>query len=234
MTKIGWVNVPGYKPESWNLWHGCTKKSPGCQNCWAELVAKNRLKTVKKYNGEIRMFPYRTWDPLYWKKPRMVFVNSMSDLFHENVPFEIIEDIFEIMYKAKKHIFQILTKRPERMLEYLKWQSNIADGYLIGSNVWLGVSVESPEYLHRIETLLEIPAAVRFVSFEPLLSDMGDLGEYLIDFTDDNFGREIIYNLLDWIICGCESGPRRRPCKLEWVYSIVEQCQNADVPVFVK
>jgi len=215
-TKIEWAQNPdGTRGETWNLWHGCGKISPGCKYCYAERFAK-RLGTCDKYDGTIKYFFERIDQPLHWKKPRMIFVNSMSDLFHENVSFEATATIISTMSATPQHIYQILTKRPELALRYT-----------FPSNVWLGVSVESPEYLHRIETLLKIPAAVRFVSFEPLLEDVGNLDKYLLD----NYGNR---ELLSWIICGCESGPRRRPCKLEWVRNIVEQCQNAGVPVFVK
>jgi len=254
-TKIEWTD------KSWNLWHGCSKVSPGCKNCYAEPIAKNRLGTVKKYDGTIKYFLERLDQPLHWKKPRMVFVNSMSDTFHENVPFEYIEKIWDVIFDCSfkgdafsspyHNIFQILTKRPERALEFSKWMQK-KTRCIDYNNLWLGVSVESPKYLHRIETLLQIPAAVRFVSLEPLLEE--------IELKDDVnlrlwLGEERIANCegcksspvnglpycpgheaggIDWIIIGCESGLRRRPCKLEWVYNIVEQCKEAGVPVFVK
>jgi len=228
MSKIEWVQNPdGTRGETWNLWHGCTKISPGCKHCYAERFAK-RLGSCKKYDGTIKYFPERNNQPLHWKKPRMIFVNSMSDLFHESLSFETIftiSAIISIMSATPRHVYQILTKRPEQALFYN-----------FPSNVWLGVSVESLEYLPRIETLLKIPTTVRFVSFEPLLSDVGDISEYLpheirLAFPDYERSR---LDGIDWVIVGCESGPNRRPCKLEWVRNIVAQCKNAHVPVFVK
>ncbi len=187
--------------------------------------------------------------PLHWKKPRMIFVCSMGDLFHESVPFEWIDDVMAIIAACPHHVFQVLTKRPEKMLKYFTTEQDglcaedrvecmlMDGGYPKWTwplpNLWLGVTAENQETSDkRIPILLDIPAAVRFVSVEPMLEGV-DLSEYM--------GRQYgicdtvyPYSYLDWVIVGCESGPKRRTCRLEWVQSIVDQCKDANVPCFVK
>jgi len=217
MTKIEWTD------ESWNLWHGCTKVSPGCKNCYAERFAK-RLGTVKKYDGRISYFPHRIEDPLHWKKPRMVFVQSMGDLFHEAISSETIAKIWDVMFDCPQHIFQVLTKRPLQVLSFEAYMRS-THRRMDYDNLFFGVSVESPEYLHRIETLLQIPAAVRFVSFEPLLKP----------FTSRQLHLALKDNI-SWVIIGCESGPKRRECEygLRGFEIIVNVCKQLNIPVFVK
>lgn len=227
MTKIEWTDV------TWNPVTGCSKVSEGCRNCYAERMSHRFGWTEKPWNDQytvenVKLHPERLEQPLKWKKPRMVFVNSMSDLFHEEVPFEFISKVFHTMWLADEHIFQILTKRPKRMLEYF---SRLGANPLPLPNVWVGVSVENQEAANeRIPLLLETPAAVRFLSCEPLLGPV-DLSMFLenrIDVTDE------VLPLIDWIIVGGESGPNARTMHPDWVRSLRDQCQEAGVAFFFK
>jgi protein gp37 len=253
-TKIAWTD------ETWNFLGGCTPVSTGCANCAAARSAEECTKHWgnKKYEGltkngkwtgEIRFFPDELEKPLHWKKPRMIFPAFMSDLFHKDVPFEFIDKVMAVMALCPQHKFQVLTKRADRMLKYYKeiplHAENIAKAamsYLFEdadfiydslietfknykskplNNLYKGVSVENQKAAdERIPLLLQIPAAKRFISFEPLLENL--------KFDISNL------KSLNWIIIGCESGPKRRPCKIEWVRSLVEQAKSAGVKVFVK
>jgi len=199
---------------TWNPITGCNKISDGCLNCYAERLAK-RLKAMglEKYkNGfKLSIHPETLEEPLKWKKKQMIFVCSMSDIFHKDVPDEFIIQIFEVMNKAHWHIFQVLTKRAERIpkiMDKVKWTPNI----------WLGTTIESPKYLYRIDYLKQAPAKVKFLSLEPLLADIPNLP---LDY-------------IDWVIVGGESGPGARPMKKEWVINIKKQCEKAGVPFFFK
>ncbi|MEB8474567.1 phage Gp37/Gp68 family protein [Acidithiobacillus ferriphilus] len=239
-TGIAWTNA------TWNPITGCTKVSQGCKNCyaereWARLSANPK---ATAYYGraftDIRCHPDRlTEGPIRWRKPRMIFVNSMSDLFHEKVPFEFIDEVFEVINCSPMHTFQILTKRPERMLEYFQ-RSEIAWAVEEGplDNVWLGVSVEDQATAdERIPLLLQTPAAVRWVSAEPLLGPI-DLEEVPVGM----FGPLRPYGgsvpdtpRLDWVVCGGESGgPKARPTHPDWAEDLKSQCEEADVPYFFK
>lgn len=199
---------------TWNPVTGCTKISPGCKNCYAERMAL-RLQAMGQQNYRNgfkvtlheRMLPL----PLTWKKPRMIFVNSMSDLFHQDVPIEFIESAFDIMKKASWHTFQVLTKRSDRLKEI----DEIID---IPKNVWLGVSVECEDYLHRIDNLRSINAKIKFLSLEPLIGPLSELN----------------LRNIDWVIVGGESGPGARPMRREWVCEIRDTCINSQVPFFFK
>jgi len=263
MSKIEWTN------QTWNPIIGCSKVSPGCKNCYAETMA-NRLSSIAlikqtdefenfdisglgayamvvkdgKWNGTTRMVPNALKKPLKRKKPTMYFVCSMSDIFHETVPFEWIYEVFDVMALTPQHTYQVLTKRPKRMLEYFKHlgqrikeagfdsiptQSNDPLNYYDAlPNLWLGVTAENQEQANkRIPILLQIPAKVRFVSAEPLLS--------AVDLTNFISTQVTHYeNQLDWVIVGAESGPKRRECKTEWVENIVNQCELTGTSVFVK
>ncbi len=199
---------------TWNPTTGCTKISLGCKNCYAERLAL-RLQAMgnPKYANGFRLTLHEdALDiPLRWKKPRLIFVNSMSDLFHEDIPPDFIRRVFETMQKAHWHIFQVLTKRAERLAELapqLPWPPN----------VWMGVTVEEQRYTYRIDLLRTVPAAVRFLSLEPLLGPLPNL------------------NLkgIHWVIVGGESGPGARPMRPEWATDIRDQCLAADVPFFFK
>jgi len=207
-SKIEWTE------STWNPVTGCTKISAGCKNCYAERMAKRlcAMGQANYANGfELTMHPHVLEHPLKWKKPQVIFVNSMSDLFHEDVPLDFIRQIFDVMTRASWHTFQVLTKRSERLAELaplLNWPDN----------VWMGVTVENADCAYRIDDLREVPSAVRFLSMEPLLSAVEDINL-------DN---------IDWVIVGGESGPGSRPIELDWVRNIRMQCQNADVPFFFK
>ncbi len=200
--------------STWNPVTGCTKISPGCKHCYAERMAI-RLRAMGQPNYErgfkVSLQEHMLELPLTWRKPQTVFVNSMSDLFHKEVPDAFIRRVFDVMSRASWHRFQILTKRAERMETLggnLEWPDN----------VWAGVSVESRDYLQRIDHLRCVPAPVRFISFEPLLKSLGE-----IDLT-----------AIDWVIVGGESGPGARPMEESWVVEIREQCLAAGVPFFFK
>lgn len=208
-TSIEWTE------QTWNPATGCTKVSPGCEHCYAEVMA-NRLKAigVKGYeNGfKLTLQPHRLQEPLQRKKPTAYFVNSMSDMFHENIPASYIKSIFDVIEKSPWHTYQILTKRAECMADIMK---NI----IIPPNAWMGVTVENIKHgLPRIDLLRKIKANVRFLSIEPLLEDLGNI------------------NLagIHWAIVGGESGPKARPMKAEWVNSIKVQCKEFHVPFFFK
>ncbi|MHB8059385.1 MAG: DUF5131 family protein [Gaiellaceae bacterium] len=201
--------------STWNPITGCTKASPGCAHCYAERIAE-RWRGVPGHPYEqgfdLRFWPDRLEAPLRWKRPRLIFVNSMSDLFHEAVPFSFIEEIFDVVSRANWHVFQVLTKRHERLAElapHLNWPENL----------WMGVSIENDRWANRADCLREVSdAAVRFVSAEPLLGPLDNL-----DLTG-----------LDWLIAGGESGPRCRPVSEEWLVKLRDRCVAAAVPFFFK
>ena len=193
---------------------GCTKISPGCKHCYAQRMA-NRLQAMGQANYrngfKVTLQPHMLELPLKWKKPRRIFVNSMSDLFHPAVPDDFILQVFNIMRQAHWHQFQVLTKRSERIFDLdkkLAWQKNI----------WMGVSVENEKYKYRIDDLRKTHAYIKFLSLEPLLGPMRGL-----DFLD-----------IDWVIVGGESGPGARPMSPEWVMQIRDQCRDAGVAFFFK
>jgi protein gp37 len=198
---------------TWNPVTGCTQISPGCAHCYAKTFAE-RFRGVPGHPYEqgfaLTLRPERIDQPLLWKKPRLIFVNSMSDLFHEDVPTEFIGRVFDVMKEASQHTFQLLTKRSERLAELaplLPWPDNL----------WMGVSVENQRWTSRMDDLRRVPAAIRFLSCEPLL------GPLKLDLED-----------IHWVIVGGESGHRARPMDPEWARSIRTQCQDANVPFFFK
>ncbi len=202
-TGIEWTD------KTWNPTTGCNKVSPGCKNCYAETITK-RFKGNFPNGFSFTLHPARLNEPLKWKKPSRVFVNSMSDLFHEQMPISFLMEVFNIMERAPQHVFQILTKRQERLVELaplLPWPDN----------VWIGVSVENQKYVHRADYLRQVPASVRFLSCEPLLGPL-----------------ELNLEGIHWVITGGESGLKHRPIKEEWVVSIRDQCQKANVAFFHK
>lgn len=207
-TRIEWTD------SSWNPVTGCTKVSPGCKHCYAERMA-TRLRAMgqRAYrNGfQVTLHPELLRAPLRWRRPRTIFVNSMSDLFHESIPFSFLEQVFAVMEEASWHSFQILTKRSR----YLR---DVAPALRWPRNVWMGVSVESNEYSTRIDDLRTVPAAVRFLSLEPLLGPIPELGLHGID----------------WVIVGGESGPGARPMQPEWVREIRDRCLAAGCAFFFK
>jgi len=217
-TTIEWCD------EVWNPVTGCQKVSAGCKNCYAERIA-SRFWGARKFT-DVMIHPERLDDPLHWKKPRRVFVNSMSDLFHPAVPDEFIDRVGQTISRCKvPHMFIVLTKRSGRMREYFTDRGNFA------KNVFLGVSVEDNNQLWRVVDLLQTPAAVRFVSVEPMLGPV-DLGNFLCK--DYSEGRLTLGRYLDWVIAGCESGPGARPFEMDWARDLRDQCVSANVPFFFK
>lgn len=207
-SRIEWTE------STWNPLTGCTKISPGCKHCYAERMSK-RLKAMGQpnyVNGfKLTMHEHVLEKPLEWKTPQVIFVNSMSDLFHKDVPLEFVQRTFDVMKRAHWHHFQVLTKRSERLLElspHLEWAENI----------WMGVSVENADYTFRIDELRKTSAKIKFLSVEPLLGPLPKL------------------NLkgIDWVIVGGESGPGARPLEKDWVTDVRDQCTKAIVPFFFK
>lgn len=222
-TAIEWSDA------AWNPLAGCSRVSAGCTRCYAERFAHRlaamgqekyrgltrRVGNEVRWTGEVRLVEEALALPLRWRRPRRIFVNSMSDLFHEKVPDEWIWQVYGVMSAARQHTFQVLTKRPERMRRVV---TEITGAKIPCPNVWLGVSVEDPAALWRLDALRETPAEVRFASFEPLLEDLGRL------------------NLagIGWAIFGGESGPGARWCFLEWIRRGVAECRRQGVAPFVK
>lgn len=227
-SKIEWTE------SVWNPVVGCSKVSQGCKHCYAERMAKRLVAMSKaakergddpgraanyekvltrqgRWNGEIFLDRDALRDPYTWRSPRVVFVNSMSDLFHENVPLDFIQDMYAVMNDCGKHTFQVLTKRPERA-------AAIAADLTWTPNIWIGTSVENEDVLERIDQLRQVGAHVRFLSCEPLLGPLPNL-----DLTG-----------IDWVILGGESGPGARPMKQEWVRDLQRRCSDATVPFFFK
>ena len=207
-SKIEWTE------STWNPVTGCTKISPGCINCYAERIAL-RLKAMGQPNYicgfEVALHKQMLEAPMNWKKPQNIFVNSMGDLFHQNVPLSFIIEVFKVMQRASWHRFQILTKRSSRLAELspeLRWTPNI----------WMGVTVENADYMYRIKHLLATNAQIKFLSLEPLLGPL----------------HNIPLSGIDWVIVGGESGPRARPVKKEWITDIRDQCNDTSVPFFFK
>jgi len=207
-TNIEWSQV------SWNPATGCSKVSPGCAHCYAETFAE-RWRGIPGHPYEqgfdLKLWPARLEQPLKWARPRVVFVNSMSDLFHEDIPDDFIAQVFDVMSRAHWHTFQVLTKREERLAElapHLPWPGN----------VWMGVTVENRRFVHRADVLRDVPAAVRFVSAEPLLGPLEGL-----DLTG-----------LDWLIAGGESGHRARRMRLAWARDLRDRCVEEQVAFFFK
>ena len=212
-SRIEWTDA------TWNPIRGCTKISPGCAHCYAETFAE-RFRGVPGHPYEqgfdLRLVPAKLVDPLRWRTPKMVFVNSMSDLFHQDVPEQYIKEVVRIMRLADWHTYQVLTKRSSRMCELLR--TSLCDA-LNAPHIWWGVSVENRhDGLPRVAELREAPVATRFLSVEPLLEDLGP-------FDLDG---------IHWVIVGGESGPGARPLDKDWVISIRDQCQRAGVPFFFK
>jgi protein gp37 len=199
---------------TWNPVTGCSEVSPGCAHCYAKVFAE-RWRGVPGHPYEqgfdLRLWPERVELPLQWRKPKTIFVNSMSDLFHEDIPLSFVEEIFETMSAAHWHTFQILTKRHERLVE-------LAGHFDWPPNVWMGTTIENRRFVHRAEALREVPAAVRFISAEPLLGPLEGL-----DLTG-----------IDWLIAGGESGPRHRRIDVAWVRALRTQCEAAGVAFFFK
>lgn len=199
---------------SWNPSTGCSEVSPGCAHCYAKTFAE-RWRGVEGHPYEqgfdLKLWHDRVGLPLTWKRPKLIFVNSMSDLFHEAIPFDFIASVFRTMVAADHHVFQVLTKRHERLAE-------LAPDLLWPANVWMGVTIENRRFVDRADFLRKVPAAVRFISAEPLLGPLDGL-----DLHD-----------IDWLIAGGESGPRHRRCDPEWIRALRDRCVAEDVAFFMK
>lgn len=249
-TKIEWTDTV------WNPVTGCTKISEGCRNCYAERMSK-RLAGRCGYPivdpFKVTLHPDRLDEPLKWKKPRRIFVNSMSDLFHDDVPFEFIRAVWARMATIRQHTYMVLTKRPKRMLEFFEWMDK-QDWKVetLREHIWLGVSIENQETAsERIPSLLYAPVTVRFISMEPLLGavDLTSLWGVCPECSSweiyeprgdtrycDDCGADVPTPKIgiDWVICGGESGPGSRPMHPDWIRSLRDQCQTAEVPFFFK
>ena len=204
--------------STWNPVTGCTKVSRGCDNCYAERFAE-RFRGVAGHPFEVgfdlTLRDERLNQPLRWRRPRMIFVNSMSDLFHKEIPRQFVDKVFDVMERADWHVFQVLTKRSSLMRNYLR---NRYSGSMVPPHIWCGVSVEDRASLVRVRHLQESPVAVRFLSMEPLLDSIGEF---------DVSG-------IAWIIVGGESGPGARPIEVEWVYEVRDLCKDNGIPFFFK
>lgn len=253
------ISTIEWTDRTWNPVRGCEIVSPGCVNCYAmkqahrfsgpgkpyEGLTKLTERSGPQWTGMVRTVDAALLEPLSWRRPQKVFVNSMSDLFHDGVPDEFIDKVFAVMALATRHTFQVLTKRPDRMRNYLlgvtserlyqacrtddEVQRVVFDAAWPLPNVWLGVSVEDQQRAdERIPLLAQTPAAVRFISAEPLLRAV----DLRFDGVLTEFSRP--HWPVHWVIAGGESGPHARPCAIEWIWSLMQQCKAAGVPVFVK
>jgi len=248
-TKIQWCD------ETWNPIVGCSRISEGCQNCYAATAAKsarlqqfNQYKLVGNWDGSVQFVESQLLKPLGWKQPKKIFVCSMADIFHKSVPDEWVDKMLAIAALCPQHTFQILTKRPARMMAYFSHPDRLTEiNFQISKilkepfeiyqsrllklplpNVWLGVSVENQLAANtRIKFLTQTPAAVRFLSCEPLLERL-NLSKWVFDRSETDI------TPIDWVIVGGESGSGSRPCHLNWIRSIVDQCYQSNTPVFVK
>ncbi|MCB1358080.1 MAG: phage Gp37/Gp68 family protein [Maritimibacter sp.] len=211
-SEIEWTDA------TWNPVTGCTKVGPGCDHCYAERFAE-RWRGIKDHPYEqgfdMRLWPTRLGQPAVWKKPRMIFVNSMSDLFHKDIPYEFIDRVFDAMEAADWHVYQVLTKRSSLMRNYVRRRY---DGGRVPTHIWLGVSVEDVAHKGRIEHLRQIDSDARFISFEPLLGPIGE-----VDLTG-----------LAWAIVGGESGPGARPMEAAWATELRIACEQYNVAFFFK
>lgn len=214
-SNIGWTE------STWNPSTGCSKVSAGCDNCYAEkLSLKLQASNISKYKKgfDLVMHEKDIELPLRWKKPRRIFVNSMSDLFHEKMEFEFIDKCFKTMMTARQHVYQILTKRPFIMEKYSK-RFMEKYGEPIPNHIWMGVSVENQSVIKRIDMLKNVSCAIRFISFEPLIGPISNN----VDLTK-----------IDWAIIGGESGENFRPVKEEWINNLIKTCEDQNVKIFFK
>lgn len=223
-TSIEWTDA------TWNPVTGCTKVSSGCDHCYAASLAERRLRDVylrrlpvvntpenRADPFAVRLWPERLEQPAKWREPKMVFVNSMSDLFHVDVPDAYVVEVFRVMLAVDRHIYQVLTKRPARALRFWRKHSELFGGENVPEHIWIGTSIENQDVVFRADHLRQVPADVRFLSCEPLLGDL------TVDLTG-----------IRWVIAGGESGPEYRRLDLTWVRGIREQCRKAGVAFFFK
>ncbi len=223
-TGIEWTDA------TWNPVTGCTRVTEGCDNCYAATLAARLLRQAylerapvidsditRRDPFAVRLWPERLSQPLKWQDPRVIFVNSMSDVFHADIPTDFLRQTFEVMLEANWHTYQVLTKRPSRAARFWRENSDLFGGDPIPSHIWIGTSVEHQDVAYRVGHLRQVPAWVRFLSCEPLIGPI-----------------ELDLNDIGWVIAGGESGPVRRPMEPAWALSIRDQCRTAGVPFFFK
>lgn len=223
-TQIEWTDA------TWNPVTGCTRVSAGCDNCYAATLANGRLRDAYRRRlpvvntrenradpFAVRLWPERLGQPENWAEPRFVFVNSMSDLFHADIPDDFVRGAFEVMLAVDRHVYQVLTKRPARALRFWKRNRDVFGGEEVPEHIWIGTSVERQDVVYRVEQLRAVPAVVRFLSCEPLLGPM-----------------RLALTGIHWVIVGGESGIGYRPMNLDWARGIRDQCLDAEVPFFFK
>jgi protein gp37 len=222
-SRIEWTD------STWNPVTGCTKVSVGCDHCYAEALAHGRLRDhylarrPVSTNGTtndpfaVRLWPERLSQPAAWRESRMVFVNSMSDLFHKDIPADYVREVFEVMSAVDRHVYQVLTKRPSRAAQFVTRNVDLFDRGEVPAHIWIGTSIENEDAMYRVDHLRQVPAAVRFLSCEPLLGPL-----------------DLDLDGIDWVIVGGESGRKHRPLNLDWARGIRDQCLLAGVPFFFK
>ena len=227
---MGQKSTIEWTDATWNPTTGCTKVSDGCDNCYAHKLAHERLATLYSRRlpvvqtvenvadpFSVRLWPERLKQPGSWRKPRIVFVNSMSDLFHKEVPDEFVRRVFEVMLKVDRHIYQVLTKRPSRAVRFFKLNSDLFPSGRVPGHIWIGTSVENQEVAYRVSHLKKLPAEVRFLSCEPLLGAL-----------------EVNLSGIHWVIAGGESGTEFRPMNELWALGLRDQCRQTSTPFFFK
>jgi protein gp37 len=241
-TGIEWTHMDGRKGQTWNPTTGCSRVSEGCDHCYAEELSLRRGWSEKPWTVEnarenVILHPERLRAPYHWRSPRTIFTNSMSDLFHPLIPTEFIAQVWRAMYDNPRHVFQTLTKRPKRMRDWTRWmaaQRGCMPGDVWPGWMWIGVSVESREFAYRADLLRQTPAAVRFISAEPLLGPLVCDGTHT-EF--DEWGREgspLDLTGIDWVIVGGESGLGHRRLDLQWMRDLRDVCAFEGVAYFVK
>lgn len=227
---MGQKSAIEWTDATWNPVTGCTRVSAGCDNCYAATLASRLLTQIYLARPPevvsdvsvrdpfaVRLWPERLADPLDWSTPRHIFVNSMSDLFHKDIPDEYVRGVFEVMLLGSWHVYQVLTKRPSRARRFIERNADLFENGIMPPHIWIGTSVEDQEVAYRVDQLRDVPAAVRFLSCEPLIGPL----------TFDPTG-------IHWVIVGGESGIQRRPMKTEWARGIRDLCVKAGVPFFFK
>lgn len=233
---------------TWNPVTGCTVVSAGCDHCYARTLAHGKLKEVygaklpvvdtednRADTFAVRLWPERMEQPLRWSRPRMIFVNSMSDLFHVDVPDAFVRRCFEVMLQADHHVYQVLTKRPGRMARFARMNADLWPQYggLIPEHIWMGTSVENQEAAFRVPQLLSVPAEIHFLSCEPLIGPL-DLETVYRDVMDEEHGVNVLNAGIDWVIGGGESGEGFRTCHIDWARSLRDQCVASGTAFFWK
>jgi protein gp37 len=231
--------------RTWNPVTGCDKVSPGCAHCYAETFAE-RWRGIPGHPYEqgfdLKLWPERLDQPLRWRKPRMIFVNSMSDLFHEDVPFDFVREVIDVMAEAERHTFQVLTKRPERIHDFFDAELAYEGWYGFPDNVWVGVSIENRRYVHRADILRDVHAGALFISAEPLLGPL--INERQLPeragfapawrWEDGYVGPSLSLAHIDWLIAGAESGHGARPMNDDWVRGLRDACRASGTAFFFK